>query len=403
MLEALRQQFHEWFAPTIRRTFPDWDRADHPHVSRVDFSYLPLISMDPIGSVDIDDAFSILATIHPHKFFVYLHVADVTAYVSPSGPLFEQAKLDGQTTYTTGQSPSCLFPPEQCSLTQGRPVKAITICFCFDEQHSSISDVNLVWSWVGNQFDHRLSYTDPIPEECLLAVDIGKKVALLLKQRHHPIDTCPSEFVIESDQVQLRLFSDAERQYKEMIAEFALFFNETVSSMVPVKRSCFMISRAFYHCQYHQPFGHAPLGLPHYVHSTSPLRRFADAIVHYLLANEIIPDLPTVLSHLTRKDQYHRRRQKQIQKWCLLMLIAQHLEQGVGVFLSGTVIHNNGFGIDWFGNAPVRIMYSTPYTIKRPIGAQITLSITAVSHPEDSKALHSLPEIDFWLSCGSSS
>jgi exoribonuclease R len=399
-LDTLRQRFCEWFTPSRRNTFPDWDREDHPNVSRIDFSYLPLISMDPPGSTDIDDAFSVLPTTDPQQYFVYLHVADVTAYVCPSGPLFEQARMDGQTTYTVGQPPSCLFPPDRCSLTQGRPVKAITLCFCFNQTFQSISDVNVAWTWVGNRFDHRLTYDDPIPASCQLAVEVGMQVAHLLKQRHHTIDSCPSEFVMESDKVCLRMFSEAERQRKEMIAEFALFFNEIMSSMVPVKRSCFTNSRAFYHTH---TFGHAPLGLQNYVHSTSPLRRFADAIVHYLLAQETIFDLPNILTHLTRMDQYHRRRQKRIQKWCLLLLISQHLQQREPVTLSGSVVHNNGFGIEQFNNVPIRIMYSTSYTIKRAIGTPTSIAIRSVSIPSDSKALHSLPEIDHWLSCDSSS
>jgi len=48
--------------------------------------------------------------------------------------------------------------------------------------------------------------------------------------------------------------------------------------------------------------GHDGLGLAHYVHFTSPMRRYADVIIHKLLAGKTIPDIDQQTAHINNRE-----------------------------------------------------------------------------------------------------
>jgi exoribonuclease R len=92
-------------AERARRT---WSRA-----GRVDATDLPLVTLDPTGSRDLDQAFALQPAGAGFRF--HYAIADVAAFVEPDGPLAAEARSRGETLYLPdGRSP--LYPP---SLSEG--------------------------------------------------------------------------------------------------------------------------------------------------------------------------------------------------------------------------------------------------------------------------------------------
>lgn len=85
-----------------------WSRAD-----RVDATDIPLVTLDPHGSRDLDQAFAIQPVGHGFRF--HYAIADVASFVDPIGPMASEASRRGETIYLPdGRSP--LYPP---SLSEG--------------------------------------------------------------------------------------------------------------------------------------------------------------------------------------------------------------------------------------------------------------------------------------------
>ena len=80
----------EQAAAAVLRSLPENDRTD-----------LPLVTIDPPGSTDLDQALYIGrgAEGHPDGFTVHYAIADVPAFIAPGGALDEETLRRGQTIY----------------------------------------------------------------------------------------------------------------------------------------------------------------------------------------------------------------------------------------------------------------------------------------------------------------
>jgi len=75
---------------------------------RVDATDVELVTLDPPGSRDLDQAFALEAAADGFQF--HYAIADVTAFVAPGGPIDQEAQRRGETCYLPdGRAP--LYPP----------------------------------------------------------------------------------------------------------------------------------------------------------------------------------------------------------------------------------------------------------------------------------------------------
>ena len=92
----------------LRRTYPRAataeaeGAADDPFAAdaRVDLHGLPTFTIDPDDAKDFDDAIS--ARREDGRVRLWVHIADVTAYVRPGGPLEREALRRGTSVYVPG-------------------------------------------------------------------------------------------------------------------------------------------------------------------------------------------------------------------------------------------------------------------------------------------------------------
>ena len=104
--------------------------ADDPYAAdaRVDLTALPTFTIDPDDARDFDDAIS--ARREDGHVRLWVHIADVTAYMRPGGPLESEALRRGTSVYVPGAVEPML--PEvlsngACSLRPGEDRLAVTV------------------------------------------------------------------------------------------------------------------------------------------------------------------------------------------------------------------------------------------------------------------------------------
>ncbi len=71
--------------------------ASAPHVSDTDLTDLPFITIDPLGSMDLDQAMFLERL--PHGYRVHYAIADLGSFITPGGALDTEAHARGQTIY----------------------------------------------------------------------------------------------------------------------------------------------------------------------------------------------------------------------------------------------------------------------------------------------------------------
>jgi ribonuclease R len=104
--------------------------VDDPYAAdaRVDLTFVPTFTIDPEDARDFDDAVS--ARREDGQVRVWVHIADVTAYVRPGGPLEREAFRRGTSVYVPGAVEPMLpeaLSNRACSLRPGEERLAVTV------------------------------------------------------------------------------------------------------------------------------------------------------------------------------------------------------------------------------------------------------------------------------------
>jgi ribonuclease R len=127
-----------------------------PDLGRRDLGDLPTFTIDPDTARDFDDAISVRAEGAGYRAWV--HIADVSFYVDPDGPIDAEARQRTSSLYLPLWAEPML-PAELssglCSLVEGEPRKTVTVEFTFDAGGRRTS-VAFYRSTIVS--DHRLTY-----------------------------------------------------------------------------------------------------------------------------------------------------------------------------------------------------------------------------------------------------
>ena len=115
-----------------------------------------------------------------------------------------------------------------------------------------------------------------------------------------------------------------------------------MDSFVAVKRfarACYAIDQQ----------GHFGLGLTEYLHFTSPMRRYADVIVHRLLAGWQISreDLDAEVDWINWRAEFNKALQRQYTAWKVAAYLREHAVSELDVWVTGV----SAAGLLWFAPA----------------------------------------------------
>ena len=195
---------------------------------------------------------------------------------------------------------------------------AITILTKLNDQYEPEGKINLLFTTILVKSENALRYHDPLNE----TTQIGRKIsqALFKIRSKQTIGTKLNEINVSYVKYPLQLYQDSpqEKEMKQMIAEFAIFANSFVGEYLKIhlQKGIFRTCQAKEWLQtIHQSISgedmlqeiitngiqanyisdiraHDLVGKPEYCHFTSPIRRMADCVCHYLLKYIYLQEVP---------------------------------------------------------------------------------------------------------------
>ena len=292
-------------------TSPDLAVPALPDDERVDLTRLLAFAIDDEGNQDPDDAISLEGN------RIWVHVADVAALVGPDTPLDIEARARSANLYLPETTVQML--PWEVTERLGLGLAEISPAFSFGfrlTDDAELTDIEVVRSWVRVK---RLSYAEADnqlhtePFEQLRALTQRYRMrrqaagALQLDLPEVGVQVVNDEILIEPlARIKSRdMVTDAMLMAGEAAARFAqerdipIPFATQVASNITERPSGLA---EMYACRRSlrpsqtvcRPDVHAGLGLAVYCRATSPLRRYADLVVHqqltaYLTGKELLP------------------------------------------------------------------------------------------------------------------
>ena len=367
---------------------------------RRDLRHLPTVTIDGADAKDFDDAISVERTGDGYR--VWVHIADVTHYVEPGSALDKQARSRGNSVYLPGTVAPMLprrISDDVCSLRPHEDRAAVTVELEVDGEGETksfrafrsviVSDARLTYEGV----DAFLSGDGVVekPDLVMSAYELSRRLKLRAARRGKlELGGREPEYEIDEDRVPVGAGVRRSTPARELIEELMVLANESVAKMLQRKNGGvfrvherpdedslevlagrlaaigmqaeptpenlgtisqmaksdavnYLILRSIPRAAYSpDDLGHYGLALKHYTHFTSPIRRYADVLVHRALLDDEAPrDLPGVASHISEREYRSMICERTADEYTLMWLMRDR----VGDVLEGTVVSTASFGL----------------------------------------------------------
>lgn len=287
----------EYEAPTYGSNYYSCESVDQTH--------LQTCTIDPSSSTDLDDAISI----DPETQTLYVHIVNITTYLTPE---LEKSMFQyGSTLYLANEATNHLLPDHvlrAASLDPGERRSVITVEMKLNEDGTVGSYSVYPATIVSKQ---RYSY-DTVP--CDSAAFKWLRDRMRAQETCLPLEIPGLDIVCDTSGEPLTITQVYSTDVAHRLVAYAMIMaNYTVSAHLSKKGvvlpnrfhqsphgatsrdlltitanpivDSFISVKKWNRAQYDlEHKGHFGLGLSEYVHFTSPMRRYADVIVHTLLA-----------------------------------------------------------------------------------------------------------------------
>lgn len=367
---------------------------------REDLRHLPAVTIDGEDAKDFDDAISVERL--EVGFRLWVHIADVTRYVKPGGALDREAARRGNSVYLPGTAAPMLpqrLSSDACSLRPGVARATVTVemeVSASGEVASSRAYRSLISS------DARLTYEEvdaflrgeaPVEQPGLVEAAYALSCKLKTKAAVRgklDLGGREPEYDLDPEGVPLAASVRRSTPARGLIEELMVLANESVAKIMyrrgvgvfrvhdkpdaedletlaerlaaigvqaePTPETLGVISqmaksdavnylilrsipRAFYAPQ---NSGHYGLALENYTHFTSPIRRYADVLVHRaLLGDELPEDLVGATEHVSDREYRSMICERTADQYTLMWL----LQDRVGEVFEGTIVSTAVFGL----------------------------------------------------------
>ncbi|MCM8528111.1 MAG: ribonuclease catalytic domain-containing protein, partial [Lentisphaeraceae bacterium] len=308
---------NEYFSQRIQETTDNLS-GEIDFSSRTDLTHLSTFSIDDADTMDIDDALS-LEKLDNGGFKVYIHIADVSAYIEKNDALDEEASQRVTSIYLPTKTVN-MFPAKLsqdiASLVAGVDRAAMSFIVELDENLES-KDWQVVLSKV--HVDKKLSYSEAdslIENDAELGQTlrdlsiIAEKLKDLRKEEGAAVFNRPELKIRVKDEKVSVSIVERNSTSRNLVSEFMILANSTAARFcarndVPIifrtqekpeglpetdedvydpimfERTikCMKRSRLSLH-----PQSHGGLGVDFYTQLTSPIRRYTDLIMQRQLS-----------------------------------------------------------------------------------------------------------------------
>jgi ribonuclease R len=374
--------------------------ADREIGDRRDLRDLPTVTIDGADAKDFDDAISVERTGDGYR--VWVHIADVTHYVEPGSALDKQAAYRGNSVYLPGTVAPMLprrLSNDVCSLRPHEDRAAVTVEIDVTPDGEAkgfrafrsviVSDARLTYEAV----DKFLRGEGTIGEADLvrIAYELSRRLKMRAARRGKlELGGREPEYQIDEEGVPVGAGVRRSTPARELIEEIMVLANESVAKMLhrttwgvfrvherPDQESLellgerlaavgmqveptpenlgtisqmaksdavnYLILRSIPRALYSpDDLGHYGLALEHYTHFTSPIRRYADVLVHRaLLGDEPPEDLAGVAGHISEREYRSMICERTSDEYTLMWLMRVR----VGDVLEGTIVSTAAFGL----------------------------------------------------------
>jgi ribonuclease R len=230
-----------------RAAVSEADQAvDAPYApdARVDLTGLPTFTVDPRDAQDFDDAVS--ASREDGRVRVWVHIADVTAYVRPGGALEREALRRGTSVYVPGAVEPMLpeaLSNRACSLRPGEEKLAVSVEMEMDGAearsvrfHRSrvCSDRRLTYEEVDAVFAGRARAEEPWGAP----LGAAREVAAALRARRDALELGAPEpvFDFDGDGHVTRVRHEPQTESHQLIEQLMVLANEQVAGYLADRR-----------------------------------------------------------------------------------------------------------------------------------------------------------------------
>ncbi len=308
---------------------------------RADLREMTTWTTDPVDAQDFDDALSIEE--RDDEYVLWVHIADVTHYVTPETSMWDSAVERANTVYLPGYTVHMLPPTlaeTVCSLVPDEDRLAHTVEMHLDRETLSYETIDIYKSVIRS--DERLTYTQaekrleepdaPLHEECVLVHELADEMheqrkedgSLVLNPRRDRAHTIIEECMLKANKAvthELMWGRGVEAMYRvhpqpspdewdkalQEIQELdgvsipgeawddprkavnATLENAPERQLGKIQWAVMKVMpRARY---MNDPFGgHHALNFEIYGHFTSPIRRLSDLINHWIVHTNDVPE-----------------------------------------------------------------------------------------------------------------
>src|SRR5215218_8529468 len=360
---------------------------------RRDLRHLPTVTIDGADAKDFDDAISVERAGEGYRLWV--HIADVTHYVEPAAARANSVYLPGTVAPMLPERLS----NDVCSLKPHVERAAVTVEMEVapdGETRSATVFRSLIVS------DARLTYEGVdaflrdegevvLPAMLRAAYELSLRLKTRAARRGKlELGGRETEFEIDDEGIPVSARTRRSTPARDLIEELMVLANESVARMLRRKgRGIFrvherpdaeamellkerlaaigvqaeptpenlgtvaqkaksdavnyLILRSIPRAVYSpHPTGHYGLALEDYTHFTSPIRRYADVIVHRaLLGDEMPEDLASVAEHISEREYRSMICERTADEYTLMWL----MQNRVGDVLEGIVVSTAAFGL----------------------------------------------------------
>lgn len=208
--------------------------------ARRDLTGLATFTMDPEGAKDYDDAIS--AEADGDRIRVWVHIADVTAFVRPGDPVDQEAYRRSTSVYVPGAVEPMLpeaLSNDACSLVPGEPRRAVTVemLFAGDEVEQASfyrsiirSDARLTYDQVDRIFAGEVRAHEPWAAPLETARKIGRALERLRRERQTlAIESSEPSFKFDDLGEAVEIHGETQTESHKVIEHLMIAANEQVA------------------------------------------------------------------------------------------------------------------------------------------------------------------------------
>ena len=241
----------------LRRAFPravDGEAADAAQDApwdgpRKDLTDLPTFTIDPAAARDFDDAVSARREADG-RVRVWVHIADVSAYVRPGGATEREAYRRGTSVYVPGAVEPMLpeaLSNEACSLKPGVPRNAVTVELEMDGAdtvsvafHRSLVRSDVRWSYdeVDEFFAGRAAPGEPCGESLVAARAVAAALQAVRDARGAlAVESSEPRFEFTGDGHVAGVRREAQTESHRVIEHLMILANERVADYLAERKA----------------------------------------------------------------------------------------------------------------------------------------------------------------------